>query len=69
MTQLNREQRRRVAQALKKVGNEFGNESVYEISDRDALSQRKRAELAGAITKQFINDHKADLQAILNQQK
>lgn len=59
-------ERSKVNNALRNVGKEFGNESVYEISDRDAAQQRKRAELAAAITKKFINEHKRELQAILN---
>jgi hypothetical protein len=61
-----RKMRRMVANELRKVGEEFGNEKTWEIKDTEALAQRKRAELAGAITRQFINEHKADLIRALN---
>lgn len=64
-----RKEKRMVANELRKVGAEFGNEKVWEITDRQALDQRKRAELAGAITRQFINDHLPELRQALEGKK
>ena len=64
-----RKQKRLIDRELAKVGAEFGNEKTWEITDLQALDQRKRAELAGAITRQFINDHLPELRKALEGKK
>jgi hypothetical protein len=70
MSQSNaRKEKRMIDRELAKVGAEFGNEKTWEITDLQALNQRKRAELAGAITRQFINDHLPELRQALEGKK
>lgn len=56
-----------VAEEMRKVGKEFGYDGTgWDISDKEAVQQRKRAELAGAIVRSFWNENKADIINAMN---
>lgn len=68
MSKLTKKEKIAVNNALREVAREFSYDGTgWDLNDVEAVKQKKRAELAGAMVRQFWNENKGDIIANFNQ--